>query len=124
MRADLLDDQQKAIAPTGCIHLWEQTHTIQNFIMGQPLGYFTGYTPGDGGLLSDLSDSWGSYFGELTKSEKLWMLSSVTGMICADKSEHYNPHDVSDDIIPACERLGELEFGDQLGLAQFLIANL
>ena len=92
--------------------------------MGQPLGKFTGYTPGDGGLLGDMEQSWGTYFEELTQSEKLWLLSYLTGTICADKSENYNPHDVADSIIPVCERLGELEFGEQLGLAQFLIANL
>ena len=92
--------------------------------MGRPLGSFTGYTPGDGGLLGDMEDSWGTYFEQLTQSEKLWLLSYVTGTICADRSENYDPHDVSDEITPVCERLGELSFGNQLGLAQFLIANL
>ena len=92
--------------------------------MGQPLGKFTGYTPGDGGLLGDMEQSWGTYFEELTQSEKLWLLSYVTAIVTADGSDNYNPHDVADSITPVCERLHELSFGNQLGLAQFLIANL
>ncbi|MDF5726627.1 MAG: hypothetical protein PUP92_00970 [Rhizonema sp. PD38] len=92
--------------------------------MAIPLGSFTGYTPGDGGLLGDMEESWGTYFEELTQSEKLWILSYVTGSITADASEDYDPYDVNDCVNAACERLDELTFGTKLGLAQFLIANL
>jgi len=80
--------------------------------------------PGDDGLIASMQGSWGSNFEQLTKSEKLWMLATVTGCITADHTENYNPHDVDDCIVPACERLHELSFHDQLGFAQFLIDNL
>ena len=49
--------------------------------MSRPIGYFCNYTPGDGGLLGEMEESWGSSFEELTQSEKLWLLATVTGVI-------------------------------------------
>lgn len=92
--------------------------------MPKPLGYFTNYTPGDGGLLGEMEDSWGSTFEQLNNSERLWLLSSLVGTMTADENEHYNPHAVDDAIVPACERLHELSFLDRLGLAEALINQI
>lgn len=89
--------------------------------MPKPIGY---YIPADSELLGDMQKSWGSNFEELTQSEKLWMLATVTGAITAEQTENYDPSDVGDRIALACERLDELGFSNQLGFAQFLIDNL
>ncbi len=92
--------------------------------MTKPLGYYTNYTPGDGGLLQDMEESWGGTFEALNNSERLWMLFSLIGNITADASENYNPGEIRESIVPAIERFDELSFYDQLGLAQALIEQI
>ncbi len=92
--------------------------------MSKPIGYFCGYTPGNGGLLGDMEESWGDNFEQLSQSEKFWLLYSICGSLTAHQSAFYNPHDVSDVLVPATERLHELDFSDRLGLAQFIIDKL
>ncbi len=92
--------------------------------MSKAIGYFCGYTPGLGGLLGDMEESWGDNFEQLTQSEKFWLLYSICGSLTASQSAFYNPHDVSDVLIPATERLHELDFSERLGLAQFIIDKL
>ncbi|MBA3920194.1 MAG: hypothetical protein H0X31_00225 [Nostocaceae cyanobacterium] len=92
--------------------------------MSKPIGYFCGYTPGNGGLLGEMESSWGDFFEQLNQSEKFWLLYSICGSLTAEKSAFYNPHDVSDVLVSATERLDELHFTDRLGLAQFIIDKL
>lgn len=92
--------------------------------MSQPIGYFCNHTPGDSGLLGDMEESWGSTFETLNNSERLWLLFSLIGTMTATDSENYDPHSVSDCIVPAAERLTELSFFDQLGLAEALINQI
>lgn len=68
--------------------------------------------------------SWGSCFEALTQSERIWMLSILTGLMCADQTENYDATDVGDEIIPAYERFDELSFSDQLGLATALLEQI
>ncbi|WP_414588751.1 hypothetical protein [Scytonema sp. PCC 10023] len=90
----------------------------------KPIGFFCNHTPGDSGLLGDMEESWGSTFEALNTSERLWMLFSLVGGITAEASENYNPNEVREYIVPAIERFGELNFSDQLGLAQALIEQI
>ena len=92
--------------------------------MSQPLGYFCSYTPGDGGLLGDMEESWGSQFQELNNSERLWLLFTLLGTMSADTSDHYDPYAVDSSIVPVGERFRELGFSDQLGLAEALINQI
>ncbi|NEU77038.1 hypothetical protein PI95_032210 [Hassallia byssoidea VB512170] len=91
--------------------------------MSKPIGYFTGTMPGDGSLLDDMQQAWGSTFEVLNNSERLWLLSSVTGMMTADTTEDYNPHEVSD-LTSATERFDELSFYEQVALAEALIHQI
>ena len=89
--------------------------------MTHPIGYFCDQNLP---LISEAEHYWGSYFQGLTQSEKLWMLSTLTGVLTADKTENYDPYDVSDDITPMCESLHNLEYEQQLALARFLLNTL
>ncbi|MBW4568060.1 MAG: hypothetical protein KME31_08555 [Tolypothrix carrinoi HA7290-LM1] len=90
----------------------------------KPLGYYCNYTPGDGGLLGEMEESWGSYFEEINNSERLWFLFRLFGTMTANAGENYNPYEVQEVISPACDRLNELSIWDQLGLASALIDQI
>jgi hypothetical protein len=92
--------------------------------MSKPIGYYCNYTPGDDGLLGEMEEAWGSYFQALNNSERIWMLSTLTGLMCADKTENYDPYDVGDRITDATERFHELSYSDQLGLAAAILDQL
>jgi len=85
--------------------------------MTKPIGYFCSQD----GLICEMEAVWGSYFQALNQSEKIWMLATVAGSIAASESENYNPMDVSNDIIPACEGFVDLDYSQQLALARFLL---
>jgi hypothetical protein len=87
-------------------------------------GLYGNHTPGDSGLLGDMEESWGSTFEALNNSERLWMLFSLVGNITADASENYDPSEIREYTLPAIDRLNELSFSDQLGLAQALIEQI
>jgi len=93
--------------------------------MTKPLGFFCNYTPGDGGLLGEMEENWGgSTFEKLNQSERIWVLSTLTGVMCADATENYDPYQVGDDLVDIYERFHEINFSTQLGLAEALIAQL
>lgn len=75
-------------------------------------------------LIDQMKESWGQTFEELTNSERLWLLFSLTGAMTAEISPHYDPDAVDECIIPACERLHELTFLEQLGLAEALVNQI
>lgn len=45
--------------------------------MNKPLSYYTTYTPGDGGLLGEIEQAWGSTFDKLRDDEKLWLIGQL-----------------------------------------------
>jgi len=92
--------------------------------MTKPLGFFCNYTPGDGGLLGEMEASWGSCFEQLNNSERIWMLSTLTGLMCADKTDQYDPYAVGDEITAAYERFDELDFSNQVALAEALLEQI
>ena len=52
--------------------------------MSKPLGYYTGYTPGDDTLLAKLQDKYGAAFEKITKREKLVILTVLASHLgCA-----------------------------------------
>lgn len=75
-------------------------------------------------LISDIKKGWGENFGKLSKSEQLWILAYLTGVIIADKNDNYNPHDVKDSLVPDCEQLNDTSYKDKLDLAKSLIDDL
>lgn len=89
--------------------------------MTHPIGY---YCDQNLTLISDSEHYWGSYYQGLTQSEKLWLLTTVTGVITATRTENYDPTDVSEIITPMCETLHNLDFDQQLALARFILNTL
>ena len=87
--------------------------------MSKPLGYYTNYTPGDGGLLQDMEESWGSTFEVLTSYQRAYLIAAVSTQIFTQYEAEDNDND--DEVEEVTERLGELGFGDLLGLMEALI---
>jgi ATP-dependent RNA circularization protein (DNA/RNA ligase family) len=87
--------------------------------MTKPIAYFTNYHPGNGGLLGDMEESWGSTFEVLTPYQRAYLIAAVSTEIFS----HYSMEDNNNDseVEEVCERLGELSLGDQLGLLEALI---
>ncbi|MBC1241860.1 hypothetical protein [Nostoc sp. 2RC] len=50
--------------------------------MTKPIGYFTSYTPGDGSLLESLQEEYGSCFEQISRREKLFLISSLASQLC------------------------------------------
>ncbi|NEU76706.1 hypothetical protein PI95_030410 [Hassallia byssoidea VB512170] len=75
-------------------------------------------------LLDEMKECWGQTFEQLNNSERLWLLSSVIGMMTGGVTENYNPHDVSDGVADATERFDELSFYEQVALAEALIHQI
>jgi hypothetical protein len=85
----------------------------------KPLGFYTNYTPGDGGLLQDMEESWGPTFEALTPYQRAYLIAAVSTEIFSQYSTEDNDND--DDVEEVTERLGELGFGVLLGLMEALI---
>lgn len=75
-------------------------------------------------LLDEMKQIWGETFEQLNNSERLWLLSSLTGTMTAEASPCYDPHKVDGCVTPATERFDELSFHQQLGLAEALINQI
>ena len=75
-------------------------------------------------LLDEMKEIWGQTFEQLNNSERLWLLSSLTGTMIAEASPYYDPHKVDGCITPATERFNELSFQEQLDLAEALINQI
>ena len=85
----------------------------------KPLGFYTNHTPGDGGLLQDMEESWGSSFEALTPYQRACLIAAVSTQIFTQYDSEDNNNDA--EVEEVTERLGELGFGDLLGLMEALI---
>ncbi|MHC5722648.1 MAG: hypothetical protein ACYT04_33695 [Nostoc sp.] len=75
-------------------------------------------------LIDEMKEIWGETFEQLNNSERLWLLSSLTGTMTAEASPYYDPHKVDGCVTPATERFNELSFQEQLGLCEALINQI
>jgi len=75
-------------------------------------------------LLDEMKESWGQTFEELNNSERLWLLSSLTGTMTDSATDDYDPYKVGDHITAATERFDELSFYEQLALAEALVNQI
>lgn len=75
-------------------------------------------------LLDEMKEIWGQTFEQLNNSERLWLLSSLTGTMTADATAYYNPNEIDDCITIATERFNELSFQEQLDLGSALINQI
>lgn len=80
----------------------------------KPIGYYTNYTPGDGGLFSDMEESWGTTFEAITPYQRAWLMFQLAANILAQYSAEVNHND--NEVTEVAERLDELTLSDKLGL--------
>ncbi|MDZ8067758.1 MAG: hypothetical protein RMY64_19400 [Nostoc sp. DedQUE08] len=50
--------------------------------MSKPIGHFTSYTLNDGSLLESLQQEYGPTFEQMTKREKLFLISAIAIQLC------------------------------------------
>lgn len=92
--------------------------------MAKPIGYYTNYTPGDGGLLGEMEEAWGSSFEKLKDSERFWLIALVAYEKCAGKG-FGEDEGISEEVEEAANRIPkELPDCDVLGLLEALVHQL
>ncbi|GAX45699.1 hypothetical protein NIES4075_67200 [Tolypothrix sp. NIES-4075] len=91
--------------------------------MAQPIGKFTNYTFGDGGLLEKMETVWGNGCEDLKPNEKLWMIGQIASELW--QATEFQDENISDDAESAADRVvKELSFSDALGVIECLLTNL
>ncbi|MEH2236020.1 hypothetical protein [Nostoc sp.] len=86
--------------------------------MAHSPGYYTSYTPGDGGVLEDMEDTYGAKFERLNRAEKLCLIS----MMAADLAFLSTEPRTSEDLFSLMLAIkGELAISDREGLVECLI---
>ncbi|WP_414572714.1 hypothetical protein [Nostoc sp. CCY 9925] len=88
--------------------------------MSKPIGYYTGYTPGDGSYLEELQEKYGSTFEKMSKREKLFLVSTLASHLCvAEQGE------TRDEIyILSVDLQSKLPASEQAGLLEALVAQI
>lgn len=88
--------------------------------MSKPLGYYTGYTPGDDSFLERVQEKYGSGFEKISKREKLVILTVLTSHLGCQLDG-----DVRSEIFAiATEMRDQLSLSDQAGIMEALIAQI
>lgn len=88
--------------------------------MSKPLGYYTGYTPGDNSLLEKVQEEYGSTFEKMTKREKLSIL-----MILASSLGNQLEGGVRGEIYAvAREMTDQLSLSDQAGIMEAIVSQI
>lgn len=88
--------------------------------MSKPLGYYTSYTPGDGSALEELQEMYGTRLEQLTRREKLFLISSLASQLCVEQ-----PGEVRASVqVVSVGIVQELKPGDIEGLIEALIAQV
>lgn len=87
----------------------------------KPLGFYVAYTPGDGGLLGEIENAWGSTFEKMRNDEKLWFIYRLAYELWCDSPLDEPP---SEDVERAADRAkSELSNSDRIGLITALISQ-
>ncbi|MEA5626609.1 hypothetical protein [Nostoc sp. UHCC 0251] len=87
--------------------------------MSKPLGYYTSYTPGDGSVLDELDDMFGSNLEKLTVKEKWFLIGALGAQLCADQ-----PGEVSNAVNAVYPGILLMTTGDIEGLIEALVAQV
>lgn len=90
--------------------------------MAKPLGYYTSYTPGDGGLLGEIEEAWGSTFDKLRDDEKLWLIGRLANELWQEYPIDEPPGEGVE--LVAHRAPSELSVSDQIGLMNALVAQI
>lgn len=89
--------------------------------MTKPLGYYTAYTPGDGGLLGEVEEAWGSTFDKLRDDEKLWLIGRLANELWQEYPIDEPP---GEGVVETANRApSELSVLNRIGLMNALIAQ-
>jgi hypothetical protein len=92
-----------------------------HYIMTKPLGYYTSYTPGDGGLLGEIEEAWGSTLEKLRDDEKLWLIGRLANELWQKYPIDEPPRDGVE--LVADRAPSELSVLNQIGLINALISQ-
>ena len=85
--------------------------------MSKSIGYFTSYTVNDGSLLESLQSEYGTTFEQMTKREKLFLISALAIQLCDEA-----PGRCRDEIYVVGHQVNSsLPVGDREGLIEALI---
>lgn len=88
--------------------------------MSKPLGYYTGYTPGDGSLLERVQEEYGATFEKMSKREKLVIVTVLASHIGCQFDG-----DVRGEIFAIAKEMTEkLSISDQTGVMEALVAQI
>ncbi|MEH1801396.1 MAG: hypothetical protein V7K64_27005 [Nostoc sp.] len=88
--------------------------------MSKPIGYYTNYTPGDGSYLESLQEKYGSTLEQMTKREKLFLVSTLASHLCVAQEG-----ETRDEIyILSVDLQAKLPASDQAGILEALVAQI
>lgn len=86
--------------------------------MAHSPGYYTNYTPGDGGVLEDMEDTYGGKLERLSRADRFCLIS----MMAADLALLTPEPRYSEDLFSLMLAIkGELAISDREGLIECLI---
>jgi len=95
-----------------------RTNTHYQKVMKKPIGYYCPYAVGNGGVLEEIEQSWGSYYEQLSHDEKLWLLAQLSRQLWIDFADSSN---IREGVIVAANRLqAEIPPDLRMGMIQAL----
>jgi hypothetical protein len=90
--------------------------------MARTLGYYVAFTSGDGSLVDEMEQYFGSTFQKMTDTEKCWLIYRMGYHLWFEDAEALG---VSDPVEEALNRINsELPVGQRLALLLALLAQL
>ncbi|MBD2534158.1 hypothetical protein H6G97_33360 [Nostoc flagelliforme FACHB-838] len=96
--------------------------------MAKPIGYYCSFTTGDGSLLDELQEEFGSTFKELNRLEKLFLLHSLTNNLLQTEIKmvgSYPASQAQQRMTPVMKDINEnLLIGEHLGLIEAIVNQL
>ncbi len=88
--------------------------------MSKPLGYYVGFTPGDGSYLDSLDKRYGSQFERMSNRDKYALITVIASHLCAEL-----PGTTGDyAYLLGAEITEKLSVGDRSGLIEAMIAQI
>lgn len=90
--------------------------------MTHPLGYYTGYTPGDTGLLAEIQEIYGAKLQGLNRAEKMCLIAMISSDLCCLASTEQLHRGDMFSLMLAIK--GQLAISDREGLIRCLIDNV
>ncbi|MEH2085989.1 hypothetical protein [Nostoc sp.] len=90
--------------------------------MTHPVGYYTGYTPGDSGLLAEMQETYGAQLQGLNRADKLCLITLISAdLSCLASTEQLHSGDLFSLMLAI---KGQLAISDREGLLECLISGV